>query len=186
MTWSPEIKLSFNMSPVQLKSRALGLRVLSLLGETGLAPSRLEIEITESKLVENTDLAHSVLSELANAGVKIALDDYGTANATLPQLLSLPFDRIKVDRSLVARIGSKSGDTVLRAIISIANGLDMHITAEGIETKDQVDKLTALGCTDGQGYLLGHPVPAAQTGAVIRRAVATETRPKRARVAGAA
>lgn len=185
MAWPPEIKLSFNISPLQLNSPAFGLRVLSLLGETGLPPSRLQLEITEAKVVENTASAHSVLSELAAAGVCVALDDYGTANATLAQLLSLPFHRIKIDRSIVARIGSNTGDTVLRSLVGVSGGLSMHLTAEGIETAEQVEKLLSIGCSEGQGFFFGRPVPAAQTSALIRQAT-ERSRQREARSVNAA
>ncbi len=140
--WPKDLTLSFNISPVQLRDKTLGLRILSILGQTGFDPHRLELEITESALVEDIGIAESVIDQLRGAGVHIALDDFGTGYATLSQLLALRLDKIKIDRSFVERLGKDNESAVVvRAIIGLANGFGLITTAEGIEEKDQLTYL---------------------------------------------
>jgi EAL domain-containing protein (putative c-di-GMP-specific phosphodiesterase class I) len=144
-----------------LRDPTVGLRILSILAETGFSPFRLELEITETALVNNIVIAQQVTKQLRNAGVRIALDDFGTGYATFSQLLSLKLDRIKIDKSFVDGLG-KDGDsaTIVRAIIGLANGFGLATTAEGIESIDQITHLLADGCQEGQGYLFGEALPA--------------------------
>jgi EAL domain-containing protein (putative c-di-GMP-specific phosphodiesterase class I) len=162
-SWPADLTLSFNISAVQLHDPTFGLRVLSILGQTGLDPSQLEIEITESAAVENIGVAQKVIDDLRQAGVRIALDDFGTGYATMSQLLSLHLDKIKIDRSFVSRL--REGDdsrVIVRAILGLAKGFGLITTAEGVEEDEQLAYLKANGCTEGQGYLFGRAVPAAQ------------------------
>jgi diguanylate cyclase (GGDEF)-like protein len=159
--WPPELTLAFNISAVQLRDPTIGLRVLAILAETGFSPQRLELEITETALVDNIKIAQSVTGQLRQAGVRIALDDFGTGYATLSQLLSLKFDRIKIDRSFIDRLGKdKASTTIVRAVLGLAHGFELETTAEGIENDEQLASLKADGCLEGQGYLFGKAVPA--------------------------
>ena len=159
--WPPELTLAFNISAVQLRDPAIGLRILAILAETGFNPRRLELEITETALVDNTTIAQTVTGQLRQAGVRIALDDFGTGYATLSQLLSLKFDRIKIDRSFIDRLGKdKASSTIIRAVLGLAHGFELETTAEGIENDEQLASLRADGCLEGQGYLFGKAVPA--------------------------
>jgi diguanylate cyclase (GGDEF)-like protein len=159
--WPSEITLAVNLSPVQLRDSTLGLRILSILGDTGLDPRRLELEITESALVSDAEAAQSIIDTLRAAGVRIALDDFGTGYATMSQLLALRFDKIKIDRSFIDRIGQDpQSEVIIRATIGLAKGLGLTTTAEGIETAEQLAALRADGCIEGQGYLFGRAVPA--------------------------
>jgi diguanylate cyclase (GGDEF)-like protein len=168
--WPPDLTLSVNLSPVQLRDRNLGLRVLSILGETGLNPRRLELEVTESALVSEAEVARSVIDALRAAGVRIALDDFGTGYATMSQLLALRFDKIKIDRRFIDRMGQDpQSDVIVRATIGLAKGLGLVTTAEGIETSDQLSALRADGCVQGQGYLFGQAVPAQGIPALLGR-----------------
>jgi diguanylate cyclase (GGDEF)-like protein len=159
--WPPELTLAFNISAVQLRDPTIGLRVLAILAETGFSPRRLELEITETALVDNIKIAQAVTVQLRQAGVRIALDDFGTGYATLSQLLSLKLDRIKIDRSFVDRLGKdKESTTIVRAVLGLASGFNLETTAEGIENDEQLASLRADGCLEGQGYLFGKAVPA--------------------------
>ncbi|TLP46107.1 EAL domain-containing protein [Cohaesibacter sp. CAU 1516] len=163
-TWPADLTLSFNLSPLQLSDRLVGLRILSVLGEAGLPPHRLEVEITESSLVNDMETASFVLKSLHNAGVRIALDDFGTGYSNLLQLSNLYFDRIKIDRSFIASVNTDEKQMrIVKTILSLGEGLGLHTTAEGIEEMEQMSILKDLGCDYGQGFHLGKPVDAAQT-----------------------
>jgi diguanylate cyclase (GGDEF)-like protein len=169
-TWPAEMTLAFNVSGCQLRDPALGLRILAILAETGLNPRRLELEITETALVDNMTVAQNVINHLREAGVRIALDDFGTGYATLSQLLSFRLDRIKIDRSFVERLGKDvESDTIVRAILGLAKGFGLATTAEGIEDADQLQSLRTNGCLEGQGYFFGKAVPANQVEALLRK-----------------
>ena len=169
-TWSAEITLAFNISAIQLRDPTLGLRILAILAETGFSPRRLELEITETALVDHIAVAQNVIIQLRQAGVRIALDDFGTGYATLSQLLSLQLDRLKIDRSFVDRLGKdKESTTIVRAILGLANGFGLATTAEGIEDADQLACLKANGCKEGQGYLFGKAVPANEIPSVLEK-----------------
>jgi EAL domain-containing protein (putative c-di-GMP-specific phosphodiesterase class I) len=158
----------FQHSPVQLRDPAVGLHILSILAETGFSPRGLEIEITETALVENIAVAQAVIDELRAAGIRIALDDFGTGYSTLSQLLSFRLDKIKIDRSFVSRLNeSNDCQVIVRAILGLANGFGLTTTAEGIEDAVQLAYLKANGCTEGQGYLFSKAVPAADVPALL-------------------
>jgi diguanylate cyclase (GGDEF)-like protein len=168
--WPGTFVLAFNVSPVQLRDPTLGLRLLSILSQTGFSPRRLEIEITESALVDNIAVAQTTIDELRQAGVRIALDDFGTGYATLSQLLSFHLDKIKIDRSFVSRLDkSEDSQVIVRAILGIAKGFGLTTTAEGVEDAGQLAYLKANGCTEGQGYLFSKAVPADEIPALIKR-----------------
>jgi diguanylate cyclase (GGDEF)-like protein len=168
--WPGDFSLAFNVSPIQLRDPTLGLRILSILGQTGFSPRRLEVEITESALVENIGVAKTVIDKLRQAGVRIALDDFGTGYATLSQLLSFRLDKIKIDRSFVSHLDDSADSRVIvRAILGLAKGFGLTTTAEGIENAGQLAYLVANDCTEGQGYLFSKAVPAADIPALLNR-----------------
>lgn len=169
-TWPEEITLAFNISAIQLRDPELGTRILAILGETRFAPHRLELEITETALVDHIEIAQSVIKQLRQADVRIALDDFGTGYATLSQLLSLQLDRIKIDRSFVNWLGKDSDSAIIvRAILGLAKGFGLAATAEGIEDAEQLATLRANGCQEGQGYLFERAVPASEIPSVLEK-----------------
>jgi diguanylate cyclase (GGDEF)-like protein len=164
LAWPDNVMLSFNISPVQLREKTLGLRILSILGETGLAPQRLEIEITESAIVRDIEAAKVVLSSLREAGVRIALDDFGTGYSSLYHLRSFKFDAIKIDRSFVGNMASEDESAaIVHALTGLGHGLGLVITAEGIEQSDQREALLRQGCDRGQGFMFSGAIPAHET-----------------------
>jgi EAL domain-containing protein (putative c-di-GMP-specific phosphodiesterase class I) len=137
---------------------------LGILGETGLSPQRLEIEITESAIVRDLDTAKVVLSSLREAGVRIALDDFGTGYSSLYHLRNFKFDAIKIDRSFVGNMASEDESAaIVRALTGLGHGLGLTVTAEGIEQSGQRDALLKQGCERGQGFLFSRAVPADET-----------------------
>jgi diguanylate cyclase (GGDEF)-like protein len=167
--WPPDLTLAFNISGIQLRDPTIGLRILAILAETGFSPRRLELEITETALVDNIKVAQNVTSQLRQVGVRIALDDFGTGYATLSQLLSLKLDRIKIDRSFVDGLGKdKESTTIVRAVLGLASGFEIETTAEGIENDEQLAALNADGCLEGQGYLFSKAVPAGEVQSLLK------------------
>ncbi len=167
-TWSNGVILSFNLSPTQLHDGLLAIRILTILSEAGLPPSRLEIEITESALIQDLVAAERIIADLKNAGIRIALDDFGTGYSSLGQLSRFSFDKIKIDRMFVSEAtDGKKNEKILRTIIGLGKGLDILTTAEGIETEEQLQALIRMGCNLGQGYLFGKAVPAAEASRLL-------------------
>ncbi|MCA1661804.1 MAG: EAL domain-containing protein [Novosphingobium sp.] len=161
--WDPALTLSVNISPIQLRDPWFAQRILRLLVEANFPPSRLEIEITESCLHENVGLVQSLVTSLKNQGIAISLDDFGTGYSSLTQLQTLPFDRIKIDRSFVTSLGSSAESApIVETIASLGKRMSLPITAEGIETREALEALRAYGKLKGQGYLYGRPVEAAK------------------------
>lgn len=168
--WNPKLSLSVNISPLQLRDPWFAQRLLKILVEANFPPSRLEIEVTETCLHENLGLVHSQITSLRNQGVKVSLDDFGTGYSSLAQLRSLPFDRIKIDRSFVINLHEdQNSATILQSIISLSQGLGLPITAEGIESQTILDELRRYGTFKGQGYLYGFPKPAEHTRAELAK-----------------
>jgi diguanylate cyclase (GGDEF)-like protein len=159
--WPPHVKLSINLSPVQLREKTLGVKIIGILGETGLPPVRLEVEITENALVADLETARETIEQLRAVGIAVALDDFGTGASTLQHLRTCKFDKLKIDRSFVASM-SKSEDSrlIIDAILSLSRSFGIRCTAEGIEEQSEMDALTGWGCTEGQGYLFGKPTEA--------------------------
>ena len=158
--WPSELQLAVNISPQQFQDRWLCERVLAILTETGFPPRRLEVEITESALVQDLEAARATLTSLQNLGVRIALDDFGTGYSSLYHLRELKFDKLKIDRSYVDTITmSDERAKLVDAIIKLSASLGLVTTAEGIETDASVDWLSGQGCDFGQGYLFGAPMP---------------------------
>jgi EAL domain-containing protein (putative c-di-GMP-specific phosphodiesterase class I) len=158
--WPAHLSVAVNVSPVQFRSQSLGLTVVKALEASGLAPHRLELEITEAVLIHDAEAALRLLSELRALGVRIAMDDFGTGYSSLSYLQRFPFDKIKIDRSFVQNLTeSESSVPIIRAVIDIARARDTITTAEGVETDAQLALLRSLGCAQVQGYLIGKPAP---------------------------
>jgi len=155
----PDIKVAVNVSPKQLESDAFAPELASILEETGVSADRIEIEITENVLIGDHDAVRNQFRHIRNLGCSIAIDDFGTGYSNLGYLADLPFSKLKLDRSLVARLGTKeNGGAVVSTIVNLAHALDVDILAEGVETEDQVVLLKAAGCTLMQGYYFGKPL----------------------------
>jgi predicted signal transduction protein with EAL and GGDEF domain len=166
--WDPSLSLSVNISPIQLRDPWFAQRMLKLLVEANFPPHRLDIEITESCLLDDIAVVRSLVTSLKNQGISISLDDFGTGYSGLSQLQSLPFDRLKIDRSFVSSLGqNKESATIVEAISSLGEGMSLPITAEGIESEAVLNELKALGKFKGQGYFYGRPVEAAQVRAML-------------------
>jgi diguanylate cyclase (GGDEF)-like protein len=162
-TWPDDIRLAVNVSPVQFKSGTLALKILAALAASGLPASRLELEITEAVLIRDDEAALAILHQLRAIGVRIALDDFGTGYSSLSYLQRFPFDKIKIDRCFVNDVAEPNGSScIVQAVVNIAAARDMTTTAEGVETKQQLELLRALGCAEMQGYLFSQPKPAAE------------------------
>ena len=158
--WNIET-LAVNISAMQLRQYDFSDRVLGLLAETGLDPSRLEVEVTEATLLSATEASGRNLKALRRAGVKVALDDFGTGSSSLSYLMKFEVDRIKIDRTFVQRIGrADQSDSIVQAFVSMARAFGIAVTAEGVETREQMEFLTNIGCDSLQGYLLSPPMPA--------------------------
>jgi diguanylate cyclase (GGDEF)-like protein/PAS domain S-box-containing protein len=162
-TWPEDIKLAVNVSPVQFKSGTLALKIVGALAASGLAASRLELEITEAVLIRDDDAALAILHQLRDIGVRIALDDFGTGYSSLSYLQRFPFDKIKIDRCFVNDIEDPDGSScIVQAVVNIAAARNMTTTAEGVETRQQQQLLRMLGCSEMQGYLFSPARPAAE------------------------
>jgi diguanylate cyclase (GGDEF)-like protein len=158
--WSDEVGVAINLSPAQMKNPSLVATVVSALAASQLDPSRLEIEIVESVLMDETDHNIRTLHALRELGVKIALDDFGTGYSSLSYLRAFPFDKIKIDQRFVRDIDtSPENKAIVRAVISLARDLGMRVTAEGVENEQQASILASLGCTEVQGFLYSRPIP---------------------------
>ena len=159
--WPDDVKIAVNLSPVQFRSAGLMQTVVGALAASGLAPGRLELEITETILLEDSETTLATLYALRELGVRIAMDDFGTGYSSLSYLQSFPFDRIKIDRSFIKDIGDGVGSlNIVRAVAALATGLGMETTAEGVETEQQRDTVRMEGCTEMQGFLFSRPRPA--------------------------
>ncbi len=158
--WPPHVHIAVNLSPMQFYGGDLVETVRDALAAAGLSPSRLELEITESALLEHDEHVLAALHRLRALGVRIALDDFGTGYSSLSYLRSFPFDKIKVDQSFVREIGKRPDClAIVRSIADLAQQLGMTTVAEGVETQEQLDAVREAGCTEVQGYLLGRPAP---------------------------
>lgn len=160
--WGSDITLSVNISPVQLRDPWFAQKLLKIMVEANFPPSRLEVEITETSLHHNLGIVRSLMTSLRNQGVQVSLDDFGIGYSSLSQLRTLPFDRIKIDRSFVSTLCSNPDSAmIIGAITSIGDGMGLPITAEGIESHEIVTALRQYGAFKGQGYLYGRPADAA-------------------------
>ena len=173
-SWPRPLSIAINLSPVQFQRGDLAKLVHEILLETGLAPSRLELEITEGVLIADFSGTVSILRRLKNLGVRIAMDDFGTGYSSLSYLQSFPFDKIKIDQAFVANLShSQQAVTIIRAVIALGRGLDLPVVAEGVETVEQLNFLADEHCNEIQGYLVGRPGPIADYADVVGRASAS-------------
>jgi predicted signal transduction protein with EAL and GGDEF domain len=167
-TWPGDIHVAVNLSPVQFRSRGIVQAVLAALGTSGLAPHRLEIEITETVLLGETEANIATLHQLRSLGVKIAMDDFGTGYSSLSYLRSFPFDKIKIDRSFVHEMVERPDCVaIVRAVAGLGASLGIATTAEGVETVEQLERIRAEGCTEVQGYLFSAPRPACELAGLL-------------------
>ena len=168
--WDQGIKLSVNISPVQLADPWLAQKIVRLLTETGFPGDRLVVEVTESSLFADIDLARSISSSLHNQGIRLALDDFGTGFSSLSLLRSLPFDVIKIDRTFVSTIHhDKQNAAIVRAVTSLANAIDVPVTVEGIEDEATHAAVLGFGCAVGQGWFFGKPMTARRAKELLDR-----------------
>ncbi|MDE8342612.1 MAG: EAL domain-containing protein [Acidocella sp.] len=168
--WPSHISIAVNLSPVQFRDKGLVAAVDEVLAASGLAASRLELEITETTVLETNSQTVDALWQLHGRGVRVALDDFGTGYSSLSYLRRFPFDKIKIDRSFVRDLGHEKDDTsIILAIIALAGSMNMLVTAEGVETMEQASLLTGYGCPQAQGYLFCRPVPERDIPSIMTR-----------------
>jgi diguanylate cyclase (GGDEF)-like protein len=179
VTWPSHVKIAVNLSPIQFKNKTLLLSVVSALATSGLSPNRLELEITESVLLQDGETTLAILQELRGLGIRISMDDFGTGYSSLSYLRKFPFDKIKIDRSFIIEMSDRNDSlAIVRAVIAMGSGLGIATTAEGVETPEQFKQLKLEGCTEVQGYLFSPPRPAGEVRALLasinpgRRAIA--------------
>ncbi|MDB5513214.1 MAG: diguanylate cyclase [Enterovirga sp.] len=161
-TWPAGTRVAVNISPLQFQNANLVDKVVSVLAASGLAPGRLELEITEAVLMHESEEVMRTLRALRSLGVRIALDDFGTGFSSLSYLHRFPLDRVKIDRSFIRASADATSAAIVRTIIGLATRLGADITAEGVETQEQLEFVVREGCTDAQGFLFSRPVPGAE------------------------
>ncbi|OPY94961.1 histidine kinase [Bradyrhizobium sacchari] len=158
--WPSDLMVAVNLSPIQFKEAELFEMICAALADSGLSPERLEIEITESVLLERGVENHAFMERLKGIGVELALDDFGTGYSSLSYLTAFPFDKIKIDKSFIRNLTHQPrSSAIISSIVTLARGLDMSVTAEGVETSEEFERLRALGVNFAQGYLFGRPQP---------------------------
>ncbi len=164
----PDLQFSVNVSPVQFRKGDLAETVRSALAAAQIDPSRLEIEITEGVLLNNTEDTIAILTKIQTMGVRIAMDDFGTGYSSLSYLRRFAFDKIKIDRSFISGLGTDAdADNIVQAVISLGASLGMISNAEGVETAEQAALLRTIGCQEVQGFYFGRPVPSASISKLI-------------------
>jgi diguanylate cyclase (GGDEF)-like protein len=174
--WPAPLIIAVNLSPLQFRDPDLAASILDVLTRTGLSPDRLELEITESSVLESDTQTAATINTLHEAGLRIALDDFGTGYSSLSYLQRYPFNKIKIDRAFIRRLGAEKGDTsIVLAILGLAERLDMIVTAEGVETAAQADLLLSYGCQQAQGFLFHRPMAAAALAAILDAETAANT-----------
>lgn len=158
--WQQPLKVSVNLSPYQMERTDIVSLIEEVLSDTGLDPNRLDLEVTENVMIENTDKTIETLRRLKGLGVRIAVDDFGTGYSSLGYFLHFPFDKVKIDQSFIRAITeSREAYAIVKAVVALGSGLGMLIIAEGVETEEQAYLLSELGCDKLQGYLIGRPAP---------------------------
>jgi diguanylate cyclase (GGDEF)-like protein len=172
--WPENVRVAVNVSPVQFHRGSLNETILLALADSGLAPARFEIEITESVFLEGSEATLRLLHSLRSLGVRVALDDFGTGYSSLSYLLSFPFDKLKIDRSFIHNLLTREGaSAIVRAITDLAHALNIETTAEGVEETAQLMELRAHGCSSVQGFLFAEPMTAADVERLFREDRAT-------------
>ena len=179
--WTPPLKLAVNLSPLQFMHDDLVGSVERVLEETGLDPSRLDLEVTEGLLIKDAGGALAILERLKALGVQISMDDFGTGYSSLSYFRMFPFDKVKIDRSFVAdMIANPQARAIIRSVIGLGRGLGVPVVAEGVETPEQLDALRDEGCDQVQGYLISRPNPIGHfEGVVLDRAAAARPEARR-------
>jgi len=168
--WPAFVKVAINLSPVQFRARGLAAMVTSALAAAGLAPGRLELEVTESALLQDDAATIAILHQLRALGIRVSMDDFGVGYSSLSYLRKFPFDKIKIDRSFIGTLGESLGSkAIVRTIASLGSNLGMETTAEGIETAEQLDLVREAGCTEAQGFHFSRPCPAADVFRIIEQ-----------------
>jgi diguanylate cyclase (GGDEF)-like protein/PAS domain S-box-containing protein len=179
-SWPLPLQIAVNLSPAQFMHGDVVSLVHSILLETGLAPGRLELEITEGVLIEDFDRGLALLRRLKALGVRISMDDFGSGYSSLSYLQAFPFDKIKIDRAFVMNLGrNPQSAAIVRAVIGLGHGLEMSIVAEGVETQEQLGFLADEGCDAVQGYFIGKPLPIGQYAALVGRDGSNAAEPAR-------
>jgi diguanylate cyclase (GGDEF)-like protein len=169
-TWPGQLSVAVNLSAAQFRNSTLALSVAAALGASELAATRLELEITESVLLQDDRTVLDALHQMRDLGVRISMDDFGTGYSSLSYLRSFPFDKIKIDRSFIRELGKKNDCVaIIRAVTRLGSNLGMATTAEGVETEQQLEILRAEGCTQVQGYLFSRPQPASEIPAMLEK-----------------
>jgi len=170
VSWPAPVRVAVNLSPVQFKNKRLFETVRDILAETGLAPTRLELEITESLLLKDSEQVLEALHRLRSIGIRISMDDFGTGYSSLSYLRAFPFDKIKIDRSFMRDL-ERRGDSlaIIKAVIQLGQSLGMSTTAEGVETEEQLRAVREQGCTEVQGFLFSPPLEAPAAAALLTR-----------------
>jgi diguanylate cyclase (GGDEF)-like protein len=175
MNWPDHVKIAVNLSPIQFKGGNLVLDVIAALGQSGLPARRLELEITETVLLQDTDGTIAILNQLRELGVHISMDDFGTGYSSLGYLRRFPFDKIKIDRSFIHDMSERPDSmAIVRAVAGLGSSLGISTTAEGVETEEQMQQLRDEGCTEVQGFLISEPRPASELGALLKRLAPAE------------
>jgi EAL domain-containing protein (putative c-di-GMP-specific phosphodiesterase class I) len=169
--WINDMRIAVNISPAQFKDKNFATTVKEIVKTSGLSPQRLELEITESMLLRNTEANLAVLHELKAFGIRISMDDFGTGYSSLGNLRAFPFDKIKIDRSFIGDL-NKTPDAaaIIRAVLSLGRSLGMTTTAEGVETRDQLAYLRAEGCIEVQGHYYAKAMPASEIETILSEA----------------
>jgi predicted signal transduction protein with EAL and GGDEF domain len=163
MRWPSDTRVAVNVSPVQFRNKTLVLAVVSALAASGLRPDLLELEITETVLMNNNEATLAALHQLRDLGVRISMDDFGTGYSSLSYLRSFPFDKIKIDQSFVRDLAERPDSiAIIRAVTGLGQSYGITTTAEGVETQEQLDQMRAEGCSEVQGYFYSKPVPASE------------------------
>jgi EAL domain-containing protein (putative c-di-GMP-specific phosphodiesterase class I) len=158
VSWPEPVTVAVNLSPAQFRDGDIAETVASVLKETGLAPHRLELEITENLLINDTEEVLNKLNRLRELGVAIAMDDFGTGYSSLSYVARFPFSKIKIDRQFIRNMTRDPAmRAIVKTIIALGKSLDVTITAEGVETQEQANMLREFGCPQVQGFLYGYP-----------------------------
>jgi diguanylate cyclase (GGDEF)-like protein len=170
-SWPDDLHIAVNLSPVQFRSKSVVQAVMTALAYSRLTPRRLELEITESVLLADTEANLATLHKLREIGVRISMDDFGTGYSSLSYLRSFPFDKIKIDRSFVNDLTQRPDCmAIIHAVVGLGESLGISTTAEGVETPEQLERLRAEGCTEAQGFLFSPPCPASEVARLIESA----------------
>jgi len=176
--WPTNLRIAVNLSPAQFRSKELVSVVIGALANSGIMSQRLELEVTETVIMHDSEAVFAALGQLRKLGVRIALDDFGTGYSSLSFLQKFAFDKIKIDRSFVKELSSTRDESrlIARAVVRFAVSLGKTTTAEGVETREQLDILRAEVCAEIQGYYFSRPMPASKVAQMVRRKAKTAVR----------